>query len=66
MLEISVNHFLLHPELLIIEMRRRGCSGRIELRDGTYIVLEWRAAEAVNDPMYQTQGEEVDGQFNYK
>jgi len=61
MLEILETHFLSHPEQLILEMRRRRCSGRIELGDGTYIVLEQRFAEADNDPTYQTRGERTDG-----
>ncbi len=61
MLEIFETHFLSQPELLILEMRRRGCPGRIKLCDGTYIVLEWHAAEAVNDSIYKTQGVGMDG-----
>ncbi len=61
MLEMSEAHFLSQPEQLILEMQRRGCSGRIKLRDGAYIALEWHAAEAVNDPTYKIQGVGVDG-----
>ena len=61
MLKISEGHFLSHPERLITEMRSRGCSGRIELHDGTYIVLEWCAKEAVNDPIYQAWRVDNDG-----
>lgn len=64
MLEILEAHFLFQPEQLILEMRRRGCPGRIKLRDGTYIALEWHAAEAVNDPMYRIQGVGINGQSN--
>ena len=61
MLEILVTHFLSHPEQLILEMRRRGCSGRIELRDGTHIALEWRADEATNYPTYEAQVKKTNG-----
>ncbi len=61
MLEILATHFLSRPEQLILEMRRRGSLGRVELDDGTFIVLEWQATEAVNDPIYQAQGEKTDG-----
>jgi hypothetical protein len=55
MLKIEEAHFLSHPELLLQEMRRRRCSGRIELRDGSFIVLEWGIEEeAANDPVFLT------------
>lgn len=64
MLEIEAVHFLSHPELLLQEMRRRRCSGRIEFGDGSFIVLEWRAAEAANDSTFLTQEGGTDGHSN--
>jgi len=60
MLEITIEHFLSHPEQMIQEMQRRGWSGHIKLPDGNSIVLQWQAAKAVNDPMYK-QGAGKDG-----
>lgn len=64
MLEISESHFLSHPDQLILEMRRRWCSGRIVFCDGTFIELEWGAVEAANESIYQTQGGVSGGKLN--
>ncbi len=53
MLEIPEKHFLLNPGLLIEEMRSRGWPGSIKLPDGSCVLLQWCAAEAVHDPVHK-------------